>query len=215
MLFRLTSPIGGYVRLDTVRHENQPKEVEEGMISVEMRIVICPGIHSPELTEQFIAALGQPLDQVLIVPSDRIPVYSPKHIFNFLSPVHPMPLLFIAFSAGVVGAIGAARLWQRQGGKVQGLVAIDGWGVPLFGNFPIHRMSHDFFTHWSSALLGEGLKSFYADPPVEHLTLWHSPDQVQGYGIVETSRQAITANHFLIGLIDRYSKRSRYDSEGT
>lgn len=203
ILFRLTSPIGGYVRLDTVRHENQPKEVEEGMISVEMRIVICPGIHSPELTEQFIAALGQPLDQVLIVPSDRLPVYSPQHIFHFLAPAFPHPLLFIAFSAGVVGAIGAARLWQRQGGTVQGLIAIDGWGVPLFGDFPIHHMSHDFFTHWSSAFLGEERESFYADPPVEHLTLWHSPDHVQGYKVVGTSRQIMTAQHFLMSILDR------------
>lgn len=179
-----------------------------------MKIVICPGMHSPELTEKLIAVLGQPLDDLLIVPGDRLPVYSPQHVFDFLAPVLPTPLLFIAFSAGVVGAIGAAHEWERQGGTVQGLIAIDGWGVPLGGNFPIHRVSHDFFTHWSSALLGKGLDSFYADPPVEHLTLWHSPDQVQGYGSVGTSHQAISAHHFLIKLIDRYQNLSRYDSEG-
>jgi len=44
-------------------------------------------------------------------------------------------------------------------------------GVPLVGNFPIHRLSHDYFTHWSSAVLGSGNDSFYADPPVEHLEM--------------------------------------------
>ncbi|MCU0568633.1 MAG: hypothetical protein MUF49_18805 [Oculatellaceae cyanobacterium Prado106] len=97
------------------------------------------------------------------------------------SRIHQVPLFFVGFSAGVVGAIGAARLWHQWGGQVQGLAAFDGWGVPLWGDFPIYRISHDAFTHWSSALLGAGQASFYAEPPVSHLALWRSPETVQGW----------------------------------
>jgi hypothetical protein len=74
------------------------------------------------------------------------------------------PLLLIGFSAGVVGAIAAANLWQGQGRRVAAVIAVDGWGVPQVGDFPLHRVSHDYFTHWSSAVLGAGADSFYADP---------------------------------------------------
>jgi hypothetical protein len=93
------------------------------------------------------------------------------------------PTIWLAFSAGVVGAIGAAWGWQLASGKVLAFIALDGWGVPLFGNFPIHRLSHDRFTHWSSALLGAGADSFYADPAVEHLDLWRSPSTAWGWHI--------------------------------
>ena len=98
-----------------------------------------------------------------------------------LSVLEKRSLFFIAFSAGVVGGIGAALAWQLTGGKVRGFVAIDGWGMPLAGNFPIYRLSHDYFTHWSSAALGGGGAGFYADPPQEHLTLWRSPQNVRGW----------------------------------
>jgi hypothetical protein len=164
-----------------------------------MKIVICPGMHSPELTGRFVEALGLSLEDLWIVPSDRIPVYSPQHILNFLHSASS-PLLFIAFSAGVVGSIGAARLLHRQGKTVKALIAIDGWGVPLFGDFPIHRVSHDYFTHWSSALLGRGSDSFYADPPTDHLTLWCSPQTVQGF----TGSVPCSAAHFLTEQIHHY-----------
>lgn len=109
------------------------------------------------------------------------------HILEFLQQKYRgqvLPkLIIISFSAGVVGAISAAWGWQLMGGKIEALIAFDGWGVPLVGNFPIYRISHDYFTHWSSSLLGKGDKSFYADPPVNHLDLWRSPQQVIGWRV--------------------------------
>ncbi len=53
--------------------------------------------------------------------------------------------------------------------------------MPLLANFPIYRISHDRFTHWSSSILGEGESGFYADPEVEHLDLWRSPHTCRGW----------------------------------
>jgi len=170
-----------------------------------MSIIICPGMHSVELTNQFLAGFGETFSQALIFPTDQFPVYSALHVLQFIqaaelrqNELEQSPLLFIAFSAGVVGAIGAARLWHRSGGCVKAVIAIDGWGVPLYGDFPIHRISHDFFTHWTSAGLGAGQDSFYADPAVEHLALWRSPHtagwwvrQQQGDRIATTASQLI------------------------
>ncbi|MGK7887893.1 MAG: hypothetical protein AB4042_01065 [Leptolyngbyaceae cyanobacterium] len=119
------------------------------------------------------------------------PAYSPHHLWSFLQRClaedrdhHPLPphpgLLFIGFSAGVIGSIGAARQWQSQGRKVKACIALDGWGVPLFGAFPIHRISHDQWTHYSSHLLGGSGVSFVANPGVEHLDLWRSPHTTVG-----------------------------------
>lgn len=167
-----------------------------------MTVVICPGYHPPELTIDFLKALGRFPGKTacpdIIYPADRQPPYSGLHLLAFLRQqlgegqadkayqrLHS--LLFIGFSAGVVAAIGAAHLWQAGGGSVKAVIAIDGWGVPLWGNFPIHRLSHDAFTHWSSALLGGNEAGFYADPAVGHLDLWRSPQQIGGYS-VESAR---------------------------
>ena len=152
------------------------------------------------LTESFISGLQLPLENVAILPSDRQPVYSPQHVLEFFSPSDSV--LIIAFSAGVVGAIAAARTWHRRGVSISALIAIDGWGVPLFGAFPTHRMSHDRFTHWSSALLGGSETSFYADPPVDHLNLWCAPQSVQG--VIEPSNRTGTAATFICGLVQQY-----------
>jgi len=64
---------------------------------------------------------------------------------------------------------------------VKAVIAFDGWGVPLLGNFPIHRISHDRFTDWSSTLWGRNDSSFYAEPDVAHLDLWRSPQTAQGW----------------------------------
>lgn len=184
-----------------------------------MQIIICPGIHSADLTRCFIAGLGGALDQAFVVPGDRYPVYSARHILSFLRSqvgdlfdptpfrrVASVPLLFISFSAGVVGSIGAAHVWQAMGGTVAAFVALDGWGVPLVGSFPLHRLSHDHFTHWSSALLGGGADAFYADPAVPHLELWRSPHQVCGWQIQpHHPRCPTTAAAFIHDLIDRYN----------
>nr|WP_263012209.1 hypothetical protein [Laspinema sp. D2d] len=126
--------------------------------------------------------------QVWILPPCDRP-YFPLEIWQFLHQrgainlsnlASPEPLIWIGFSAGVVGAIGAAWGLHSLQCPVKAFIAIDGWGVPLFAPFPIHRVSHDYFTHWSSALLGRGCESFYADPPVDHLALWNSPESAIG-----------------------------------
>lgn len=89
----------------------------------------------------------------------------------------------IAFSAGVVGAIAAAQYWHHRGVSIAHFIAIDGWGVPLVADFPLYRISHDYFTHWSSALLGTGSLNFYADPAIDHLDLWQAPDQAMGWRV--------------------------------
>ncbi|AVH65561.1 MULTISPECIES: hypothetical protein [unclassified Nostoc] len=204
----------------------------------EISIIICPGIHEPELTESFkVGLLDMVADgaiaynsaNILIYPGKDVLVLSALHIFQFLrvSVAHrrycsinslKSPIIFISFSAGVVGAIGAAHLWQLLGGSVKAFIAIDGWGVPLQGNFPIHRMSHDYFTHWSSSLLGSGQNNFYAQPAVDHLFMWQcltksrsasTLQSVQGWwvdSLIEISppKGYLTAAEFLLMLLKRY-----------
>ncbi|MEH1944657.1 MAG: hypothetical protein V7L01_31200 [Nostoc sp.] len=194
-----------------------------------MSIIICPGIHEPELTESFRvglldvvgnSAIAPNAPNLLVYPGKDFLVLSPFHILQFLrvSVAHRRyrsigslrsPIIFISFSAGVVGAIGAARLWQLLGGRVKAFIAIDGWGVPLQGNFPIHRISHDYFTHWSSCLLGSGQDNFYAEPAVDHLSIWKSPQTVQGCWIdssigISPPKGYLTAAEFLLMLLKRY-----------
>jgi hypothetical protein len=153
-----------------------------------MPIIICPGIHDPELTDLFIKALQDKIPQdYLVLPTTEYLPYSAIAVYQWLDRQQlskTEPLAFIAFSAGVVGGLGAAIAWQLQGGRIDKLIAIDGWGMPLIGNFPIYRVSHDYFTHWSSGILGVGTTSFYADPGVEHLELWRSPDTSYGWRII-------------------------------
>lgn len=184
-----------------------------------MTIVICPGYHPPELTIDFLKGLGRDPGKTvrpdLIYPADRQPPYSSLHLLTFLRQSEQgqteksyqklQSLLFIGFSAGVVAAIGAAHLWQADGGSVKAVIAIDGWGVPLWGNFPIHRLSHDAFTHWSSALLGGGEAGFYADPAVGHLDLWRSPQHVGGYW-VQPARPVSSQNAVSLQSSDRYHR---------
>jgi len=147
--------------------------------------IICPGFHSPQLTEDFITAMGW-LEMsnlnYLVIPS-TIPPYDCFAIYQWLSQqLDPKTsLCFLGFSAGVVGAMGSALTWQQNGGTVKALMAIDGWGVPLFGSVPIYRISHDRVTHYSSQLLGTGEQNFYCSPPVSHLYLWQCPDKVTGW----------------------------------
>jgi hypothetical protein len=214
-----------------------------------MSLIICPGIHSPELTTSLLAGLEnviqtplKALTNYFVFPSDRYPPYSAFHILEMLyswvgkpyrnssknsnqseldlaTNLFPISsntsLVFLSFSAGVVGAIGAARTWQRAGGQVKAFIAVDGWGVPLRGEFPLYRLSHDSFTHWSSLPLGGVAESFYADPPVSHLELWRSPQTVWGHQLKgegrspfqfsgSPARPPVTAAAFLIDLLTRY-----------
>jgi hypothetical protein len=157
-------------------------------------------------------------ESLLVFPVERYPAYSGLHILRFLHEqlsqrdpdlAFSTPIVLIGFSAGVVGAVSAASAWQAMGGTVTALFAIDGWGVPLVGRFPMHRLSHDTFTHWSSALLGAGEDSFYADPAVAHLELWRSPQAADGWWLVPDQRQlpvAISAASFLTALLHRYGE---------
>jgi hypothetical protein len=190
-----------------------------------MSIIICPGIHEPELTENFISGWLDPVSDrsinqnsvnILTFPGQGFLALSSLHILEFLrdrlGDKLESPVIFISFSAGVVGAIAAAINWQLFGGHVKAFIAIDGWGVPLWGDFPIHRMSHDYFTHWSSSLLGSGNDNFYAEPPVDHLSIWRSPQTVQGLWVdpyVEVSHPQIRLNaaEFLHILLKRYEAK--------
>jgi hypothetical protein len=196
-----------------------------------MSIIICPGIHEPELTESFKVGLLDMVSNgaiaynpanILVYPGKDVLVLSAFHLLEFLrdrlTNSLKSPIIFISFSAGVVGAIGAAHLWQLLGGHVKAFIAIDGWGVPLQGNFPIHRMSHDYFTHWSSCLLGSGQNNFYAEPAVDHLSIWRclttsrtasTPEIVQGWWVdsfigISPPIGRLTAAEFLLMLLKHY-----------
>ncbi len=171
-------------------------------------ILVCPGMHSPVLTAAFLEALQPTLDPNLLwwVLPYPTPPYSPQAVLDFLeshwpptpSPHHPVPLIWLSFSAGVVGAIAAARTWRRQGHPVTAFIALDGWGVPLAGDFPIFRLSHDRFTAYTSEWPQRSAGFFYAEPGVEHLELWRSPQTVSGIwihsqGAVQEQIQKITA----------------------
>lgn len=181
-----------------------------------MTIIVCPGIHPSELTESFITQISanKKTVDILVYPSEGFSSIFGLQIMQFL---HnrlegrlKSPVVFVSFSAGVVGAIQAAHLWQCLGGYIKGFIAIDGWGVPLWGNFPIHRMSHDYFTHWSSKLLGKGENSFYADPAVDHLEMWGQPQTVQGYWTDSScglpTKQHLKATEFLHLILQRYEQ---------
>ncbi|MDJ0796247.1 MAG: hypothetical protein QNJ51_05325 [Calothrix sp. MO_167.B12] len=174
-----------------------------------MSVIICPGIHQPELTENFVSNCLEPITDklgelssvnILVYPGKGVVNLSGVHLFKFLCDSlgnrRTTPVVFISFSAGVVGAIVAAMSWHILGGKIKAFIAIDGWGVPLWGDFPIHRISHDYFTHWSSKMLGSGHNNFYAEPAVEHLQMWREPQSVQGWW-VDSPIGGLSANQYL------------------
>ncbi|MEI6444266.1 MAG: hypothetical protein WCO29_14350 [Nostocales cyanobacterium ELA583] len=190
-----------------------------------MPIIICPGIHEPALTERFVQACfhqsgksvsnEKPVD-ILIYPEQGYLTLSTVHILHFLhnclSNKLESPLIFLCFSAGVIGGIGAATAWQLLGGHIQAFIAIDGWGVPLVGNFPIHRLSHDHYTHWTSAYLGMSENNFYAEPAVDHLSMWQSPQSVQGQWVnpsvgFSPPKNHLSASEFLNFLLERYKEK--------
>ncbi len=183
-------------------------------------LIICPGIHDPQLTESLVSTLlpnrfssGSTPQVWIVPPSDRpycaletLQFLHQSGAIDFSSRATAEPLIWISFSAGVVGALGAAWVLHSLQYPVRAFVAIDGWGVPLFAPFPLYRVSHDYFTHWSSALLGSGTQNFYADPPVEHLALWRSPEAAVGWSIPPSTSQSpsqrITALEFLTGVMN-------------
>ena len=173
-------------------------------LSFQMPVVIGPGFHDRALTERFVRSLP-PFVKPHVVktfPADPIAV------FRWLTRTFAAPqavdedaiaLVAIGFSAGVVGLAGALALWQQQGGQVARFFAVDGWGVPIVG-LPVCRLSHDYFTHWSSLPLGAGPVNFYADPSVEHLEMWGSAERVNGKQVSEQAiglgEESMTAAEF-------------------
>ena len=153
-------------------------------------VVVCGGIHPMELTNSFFdswnsfSKTNYVVDS-LIFPTNKYPAYDGQQIFRYIIKnkinTHSDSLTFFAFSAGVVGAMGAARLWQRKGGRVKGFFAFDGWGVPLVADFPIHCFSHDQFTHHTSTFWVKNQDHFSAYPSVSHLDIWRSPFNLNGY----------------------------------
>lgn len=165
-----------------------------------MNLLIYPGIHCPTLTKTFYnhlqAALPIPIQNCWIVPAGMGVLCGLQGLTTVLadSPSPPPdnisrlaaigPLSVIAFSGGVVGASQMIPRWQMLGGTINCLIALDGWGVPLYGSFPIVRLSHDWFTCWSSGYLSEShTQHFYAEPTVEHLHLWEQAHTVRGWSL--------------------------------
>ncbi|MGD1898093.1 MAG: hypothetical protein ACFB16_14205 [Phormidesmis sp.] len=153
--------------------------------SAQLPVVIVPGFHALELTDQWVRSLPSFIRPILC---DAFPASVPA-VYEWLrshcdyaakeTRKSAIPLVGIGFSAGVVGLSGALTLWNQQHRNVNRLIAVDGWGVPVVG-LPVTRMSHDRFTHASSLPLGAGDVNFYADPAVPHLQLWGEPASAVG-----------------------------------
>lgn len=185
-----------------------------------MSIFICPGFHLPQLTQSFLQELSLSNSNSTLSVNARIfnaesyTALSAIHILQDLTkaygqPCQASPVLFVSFSAGVLGALGAAWGWELLGGKVKAVIAIDGWGVPLMGNFPIHRLSHDYFTHQTSIVINRPEDSFYADPEATHLQMWRSPSTVTGWATSAVNfpvRSRCNAAEFILLLLKRYQE---------
>jgi hypothetical protein len=176
-----------------------------------MAIILCPGIHAPQLTQCFWQAIQNTASKNFREPKvytvkDAQPwAFSAIHVLKFLNQTVSTsePLTLICFSAGVVGGIGAAWAWQQQGGIISAFIALDGWGVPLAGSFPIYRLSHDGFTHWTSQLLGTGQDPFYADSSVGHLEFWRSPDQAWGWWYRDGQKRWTNAAQVICQILEK------------
>ncbi|BAQ63360.1 hypothetical protein [Geminocystis sp. NIES-3709] len=180
--------------------------------------IICGGFHDSSLTTNFFTYLTTITKDISkentiifnldssekIYSVDRTLPYNGFSIYKCLKEnQHKLidcDLIFMGFSAGVIGAIIAGNLWEKNGGKVKALFAFDSWGVPLIANFPCYRISHDYFTHLS--YLGGETNSFYANPSISHLDLWQNPENVQGcweitLGIKKRSNLQEFLKHYL------------------
>lgn len=153
-----------------------------------MAIIVCPGFHPPALTVHFRHQLESCFTQkqptCCVFPAHEQPPWSAYALTAFLrnrGTALPGPLLFIAFSAGCVATVSAVNDLLRQGWPVAAIILVDGWGVPITPEVVGYRLSHDAITHATSAALGRGNASFYAEPSVSHHDLWQHPAQVVGH----------------------------------
>lgn len=176
-------------------------------------VIVCPGFHPQAWTDAFLQSVAFPESvSVWIFPKHLYPACSGIHLLNWMlelsrqQQLQHAPIL-LGFSAGAVATVQAAWAWQQLGEKVAAIIALDGWGVPLPSDIPGYRLSHDFFTHWSSALLGEGCDRFYASPDVTHADLWQVPQQVQGWQVNsnDNHKTRITAAQFIQALVTRHT----------
>lgn len=179
-------------------------------------LVVCGGLHPISYSGQILTTLATDavlshLPVLAFAPPSPLAVLSAQAIRQGLerglrelssqADAHP-PLIIWAFSAGCVGAVAFAEHWQRHRGPVRALFLVDGWGVPSTAQVPVHRLSHDRFTHTTSRWLGAGCIDFYADPAVPHLRLWQSPQRVRGWLVGSDPGQetrTLTAAEFLCG----------------
>jgi hypothetical protein len=195
-------------------------------------LAVCPGFHSPKLTDRAIACLDLPSSiQPIVIPTDRLLPCDPLGIDRFLtdyfatqchrnpdrSEETPVHLSFLGFSAGTIGALGAAWFW-RDRAMLGAILLCDGWGVPVLPVWEwlggvsglessqkpsqkpsqtlsqkpsLYRMSHDRWTHDTWSRLGIATPSFIATPEVEHLTLWSEPDRVRGEALDVAGRAIV------------------------
>ncbi|MEM8602445.1 MAG: hypothetical protein AAGF24_01235 [Cyanobacteria bacterium P01_H01_bin.121] len=187
-------------------------------------LIICPGWHNQSLTADFLQAWGCNLTsqtltiaqchyELCVIPTALCPPYSPTHTLAFVhhwleqrcqkanseSEGSISSTIWLAFSAGVVGGLLAARQWQQiTGGNVRRFIALDAWGMPLIADFPIYHLSHDWLTHCLMFNLSGAAAHFYAAPAVTHHQLWQGPQQAWGYKtFAGRPPQRLTALQFL------------------
>lgn len=178
-------------------------------------LIICPGVHATRWTQDFVAQLVG-ADRALAPRIHVSPVaptlaWSGYPLRRWLTAAFPIParspLTFVAFSAGCVAAAAIAHYWGQQGGRVERVIALDGWGVPLGGPFPVQRLSHDFLTHLTTTGPAPNQAHFYGDPAVPHGHLWRYPAQVSGWMVPprhpqgrgsSADRRPMTALDFLL-----------------
>ncbi|PSN18907.1 hypothetical protein C7271_10085 [filamentous cyanobacterium CCP5] len=175
----------------------------------QVSLIICSGFHDPEATQQLMADLGRYLPgdrrslSVYVHPTPADGIWAPIATRSLRQRLDSIlePIIFLAFSAGVLTAASVARHRHYQTpGQVLALFAVDGWGVPLSEPFPVHRLSHDHFTHITSA--GRCGDHFYADPAVDHLQLWQRPSLTTGLAL--PSQTPTTAAEFITGWLAHY-----------
>ncbi len=180
-------------------------------------VILCPGLQGADQSPHFwqaiqaqrsaaiAAALPSSLPWVVIPPD--CPVYSPQHVYEYIQSYATAGLeewIWIAYSAGVVGALGAARRWHEQF-PIRALIALDGWGLPLTAPFPVYHLSHDGVTHFGVKFMNRLAGTFYAEPAVSHLELWRSPQTVTGWAsYTQGDRRFTTAAAFVAQLIDSF-----------
>jgi HAMP domain-containing protein len=114
-----------------------------------MRLVICPGVHEPKLTDCFLTGLSglwglaadrqnqQIVEPVKIFPAHKYPPFSALDVWQFLcsEELAGESLVFVSFSAGVAGAIGAALAVAATRRQSRGIFCLRRLGSTSGGQF--------------------------------------------------------------------------------